>query len=206
MRILFGCVIKKSTKPTNDTYFHFAEVSGAKVRETIEKLKNGDSFDIFDLNVKIIKSIKEVILESLTKLINKCIKASCFPTCLKTAIVIPIYKSGEENEPSNYRPMALLPIFSKIMEKILLHQLNAYFETSNLFAKTQFGFRSKSNTVNAIESLVRQISSAFEEGQYAICSFLDLSKAFDCVSHTILLRKLYMYNLHPQSCKLITSK
>ncbi|RYA67263.1 hypothetical protein DD592_27655 [Enterobacter cloacae complex sp. 2DZ2F20B] len=107
----------------------------------MDKLKNSSSKDIFDLNVVLIKTIKDIIITPLTRLINCCIRASVFPDCLKTARIIPIHKKGDRNDLNNYRPISILPVFSKIFEKVLHTQLYSYFEKNNLFSNFQYGFR-----------------------------------------------------------------
>ena len=185
--------------------FEFKPVSCVIVREAIENLKSKNSNDVYNINVKIIKSIKNIIISPLTKLINLCIAGSTFPDCLKKAVVVPIYKRGDPNNPSNYRPIALLPIFGKVLEKILFNQLNSFFETNNLFSRSQYGFRKQSSTIDAVQELVDFMSTCLEEKQVGVSAFLDLSKAFDCVSHNILLKKLAIYNLKPSSINMVSS-
>lgn len=82
------------------------------------------------------------------------------------------------NGPSDYRPITLLPIYSKILEKVLVNQLTSYFEDSKLFSQNQFGFRAKLNTESVTETLLEEIGLTYEGSQYAVCSFMDLSRAF----------------------------
>ena len=152
-----------------------------------------------------VKTIKDIIYIPLTKLINQCFHSSTFPSKLKKAIVAPIFKAGDTTSPSNYRPISLLPILSKVLEKCMATRMTKFFEINNLFTPTQFGFRADKGTVQGILNLVSNIMESFEGHEYHATTFCDLSKAFDCVTHDILLRKLEFYNFHHNSIKLLQS-
>ena len=112
-----------------NSLFSFRKVTFIEVREIIRKLKNKNSKDLMGLNVTLIKSIKEIILYPLTKIINLCLQQSVFPKILKEALVIPIYKNkGDTADVSNYRPISILPVFSKIFEKCMANQIISFFE------------------------------------------------------------------------------
>lgn len=187
------------------TTFKFREVTFNDVREAINKLKNKNSMDIYGINVKIIKQIKNIIIFPLTHLINLSIKAGEFPNSLKIAKVIPIFKKGNPDDPGNYRPISLVPIIAKIVEWLLAAQIAEYFENNNLFINEQFGFRQKRNTEKAILTLISKISNGFDDDTYIGGTFCDLSKAFDCVAHKTLILKLNFYGFNPLSTKLIES-
>lgn len=127
--------------PTDSQEFLFRRVGFNTVRDIIDGLKNKKGRDEFGMSVQLIKSVKHIILAPLTKLINLCIDESIFPSILKHAIVVPIYKKGNNHLPENYRPISLLPIISKIFEKCMVVQLASYFERLRLFSNSQWGFR-----------------------------------------------------------------
>lgn len=190
---------------TNTLPFSFQQVSCVEVRDIITGLKNKHSRDIYGIDIHTLKSIKETLIAPLTKLINLCIDESIFPDSLKVAKCIPIFKKGTKSDKNNYRPISLLPVISKIFETILNSQIYQYFEVNSLFTGAQFGFRRGKSTTEAIIEFVENALDAFEGREYVLSVFLDLSKAFDCVSHTILLRKLYFYNFLPSACRMIVS-
>lgn len=194
--------IKSNNTPEQ---FSFREVNYTEVRDIIDSLKNNDSRDIYGLNVPLIKTIKNFMIIPLTKLINECLKTGIFPDALKVACVIPVFKKGSKDDLSNYRPISLLPIISKIFEKAIKKQIVEYLENHNLFNKYQYGFREKLSTTDAIVKFTEHTLECFEKGRYSAALFCDLSKAFDCVSHAIMLKKLEKYNFSLTSIKLLRS-
>ena len=189
----------------NNLNFKFREVTFVQCRDAINALKSKPSRDIYDLNVQLIQSLKDVFIIPLTKLINLSIRDGIFPDCLKLAKVIPVYKKGEKNDINNYRPISLIPVFAKIFEHILKGQLCDYFEANGLFSSNQFGFRAGRSTTDAVLELLEYIVDAFEGGRHANATFCDLSKAFDCVSRDILLAKLRHYGLDQGSVNLLST-
>lgn len=185
--------------------FSFHEVSFNNVRDCLSNMKNTNSRDIYGLNVQVLKSVKDILISPITKLINYCLRESVFPNCLKRSLVVPIFKKGDPSDNSNYRPISLLPIVSKIFEKLLVLQISEYFEDNNLLFEGQFGFRRHSSTFLAVSALVENIINSFENKNYHAALFLDLSRAFDTVSHVILLKKLKFYNFCENSINLIKS-
>lgn len=185
--------------------FSFREVSYIEVRDIINSLKNNESRDIYGLNITLLKTIKDLILIPLTNLINECLRTGVFPDALKVACVIPIFKKGNKDDLGNYRPISLLPIISKIFEKVIKNQIVNYLETHKLLNEYQYGFREKLSTSDAILRFTENTLECFEKGMYSASLFCDLSKAFDCVSHNILLRKLQKFYFNDKSLMLISS-
>ena len=122
-------------------------------------------------------------------------KKGIFPDDLKIAPVSSIFKAGSENEMGNYRPISVLPCFSKIIERIMYNRLFKYLTANEIFYKKQFGFRERHSTEHAIIQLIDQIKNSFEKSHFTLGVFINLSKALDNVGHHILIKKLNQYGV-----------
>ena len=137
----------------------------------------------------------------MTLLINLSISWGIVPDKLKIARVIPIFKGEDEQLVQNYRPISVLPFFSKKNEKIVATYIIEFLEDNSVFYNYQFGFRKSHSTSHAIITLVERVSKALDMGKYVVGVFLDLKKAFDTVDHTILLRKLEQYGIRGKTLR-----
>ena len=143
----------------------------------------------------LIKLVKTEIMEPLLFLVNISLKQGVFPDLLKKAVVIPVHKKCCKQTISNYRPVSILPAFSKIFERIMCHRLVEYLEAFKLLYANQFGFRRRHSTDLAIVTVVDSVLKSLEEKNVVLGIFMDLAKAFDTINHSILLRKLQNYGI-----------
>lgn len=185
--------------------FTFSQISPVTTREIVDSLKSNNSRDYYGLNVSLVKSIKNLIIGPLTLVINECIAESVFPDAWKIASVVPVFKKGDKENMSNYRPISLLPAVSKIFERALKLQIASYLDNNDILTDCQYGFRRGRCTTDAILNFVSVTLGSFEKGLYSGAVFCDLSKAFDCVSHSLLIKKLKFYGFSDSSSNLLQS-
>ena len=129
----------------------------------------------------------------------------CFPNICKTAKVIPIFKTESRLLCNNYRPISLLSNISKIIEKIIHQKRNKFLEGINCFYNLHFRFRLNLSTNNALLSIIENIQTDLDNGNFSAGVLIDLKKAFDIVDHDILLKKLEYYGLRKLSRDLLQS-
>ena len=192
---------------TDNNLYEFIEIGCDEVANTIQSLPSKRSSGRDGLSSILIKQLKDQLVQPLTFLINQSIRESIFPNDLKIAKVIPLFKKGDKELIDNYRPISLLPVISKIYERVLFNQLMTIFTGNDLFHGSQYGYRSNHSTQLAALELVDRVTKALEskDSEHSLAVFMDLSKAFDTIDHEILLQKLSHYGLGPKSLLLLRS-
>lgn len=187
------------------TLTSFSSVTKSEVLKIIDSLDINTSSGIDKINTKTIKCVKYLIVDELINCINNCLEQGKFPDELKVAKVTPIYKSGSRFDPGNYRPISVLPVLSKIFEKILYNRLEAYLNSIHFLSAKQYGFRPKSNTLSATVDLISKVKNNIDGNKVCLGIFIDLKKAFDTVSHNILLNKLVDLGITGNALKIFES-
>jgi hypothetical protein len=160
------------------------------VLKTIRKFKNKASCDIDGISTKMVKFIGPEIAVPLAHVFNTSLESGVFPEKLKQCRVIPIFKSGSHLECDNYRPISLLSSISKVLEKIVADKLLYHLQSNDLLYTHQYGFIPNRSAEHNLLQIINYVSSALNDGNFCIGVFLDLKKAFDVCSHSILLKKL----------------
>lgn len=157
------------------------------------------------ITAKVLKSAAQVVCPTLLNIINISITTGVFPNSLKFAKILPIHKGGSKSDPSNYRPIAILSILSKIIEKHVTKHLFGYMNKYNVLHKSQSGFRKNHSCNTALVNLVDRWLSNIDKGEINGAVFFDLRKAFDIVDHTILISKLAAYKFDQASLTWVQS-
>ena len=165
------------------------------VCNALKHLKQSGTHDLDGLDTKILRLAAPVITNSLTYAFNLCIMKSTFPNAFKIAKVIPLYKSGDSSNPSNYRPISIVSVLAKPLEKHINKQLLLHLDKYNLLHPNQSGFRKKHSCQTALTSLVEQWLTNINNDEFNDVIFVDFKKAFDTIDHNLLLWKLARYGM-----------
>jgi hypothetical protein len=196
--INFKTYLTPNTYPT----FTFDLVNSSEIDKIISSLKSKHSTGQDNISTVLIKSLKDELIAPITLIANQMLTTSVFPNPLKIAKVKPLYKKGDRQLCNNYRPISLLPSISKILEKVMLLQLDRHFSTNNIYYSSQYGFQKNKSTEHALLELTDRILHQMDMNKAPTTIFLDLSKAFDTLNHEILLFKLKHYGLHSSAIQL----
>ena len=173
--------------------------------ETYDIINSLDSNKSNDISPKLLKALCNSFCPILTYLFNSCMLSGTFPDELKIARVTPLFKSGNRNLMSNYRPISILPTVSKIFEKLIHVRIYQFLDENQVLYSYQFGFRKAHSTVHAIQTAIHSVTKALDTSYQCMGIFIDFSKAFDTIQHNILLDKLYHYGVRGVAYELISS-
>ena len=152
-----------------------------------------------------IRMAAPAIADSLTYILNQAFTLASFPDECKIARVIPLFKSGYQNMPGNYRPISILPAITKIMERIFYNQLYNYLTEYGLLSSAQFGFRKSHSTATVLLDCTNEWYMNIGKKMFNLVVFIDLKKAFDTVNHGSLLKKLKSYGIKGQALDILKS-
>ena len=184
---------KKYLRNTLTVPFKFVPITVDQTLKTVKNMENKLTEGLDGMSNKLIKNIINSIATPLTTVINKSLAEGIFPDDMKIAKIIPLFKSGNEKLPNNYRPISILATLSKVLEKVVYTQLESHF-TTHYITEKQFGFLRAHSTMDAVNNFIGNLASN-RSRKTALAVFLDLRKAFDTVDHNILIEKLKIYGL-----------
>ena len=185
------------------TSFDFHEICTYDILEKIKSLKTGKSPGYDGIQVKFLKLADANLAGSLCVLFNKCVQSCTFPSSMKMADISPIYKKLDNLCKNNYRSVNLLPVLSKLFESIMAEQLTTYFE--HILSPLLSAYRKGYSCQHVILRLTELWRNALDNNKYVGTVAMDLSKAFDCMPHGLLLAKLHAYGVSSRACLFLSN-
>ena len=153
-------------------------------------MKNGNSTCLDGISNKTVKQTLPVINQPLTELFNQCFDEGYYPSDLKVARVIPIYKDGSVHDAGNYRPISLFTSIDKVFEKIIFYRMMSFINKNKVSSDSQFGFPPKHSCTYALLEFTETLRKSIDKKCTCQSCFVDLTKAFDTINHERLLSKL----------------
>ena len=168
----------------------FIRITEFEVLGNVKNFMNKKSNDPHGLSMETLKQVIHNIVKPLTYICNKSFLEGCFSVSMKISRIVPIFKAGDKNTLDNYRPISILPQFSKVLEKLFENRLLNYVEKNNVLNENQYGFRRNRSTTIALLDLSQKVSTFLDNRLSALEIVVDLRKAFGTIDHGILLKRV----------------
>ena len=173
------------------------------IEKEIKRSNTNKTSHSSDISTKNLKQNVDFFSPFILGYVNKSITSSTFPSILKLADIIPVYKKDSRYMKSNYRPISVLPNLSKIFENVLYDQISSFFE--NIFSKYKTGFRKGFSPQSCLVAMIEKIKKSLDRGGEYAALLTDLSKAFNCLPHDLIIAKLHAYGFDKASLRLMHS-
>lgn len=174
----------------NATTFFFTPVTPSEVIRVIFSMQNGKAPGEDGVPVRLLKECSDVLAEFIALLANEMVSAGQFPSMLKSSILVPVPKKGDPLNISNYRPIALLSVFTKVIEKLISNRIMAFVDSEKILKGCQHGFRRHCSTETATIQLTQYVNDRLDKGETVVGMFFDLSRAFDTLHPGFVSEKL----------------
>ena len=181
--------------------FEFKVVSDETVLKLFQDLDENRAAGLDNLSGKFLKDGATVLAKLISQICNLSIKYSIFLSDCKIAKLKALFKKGSVTDPKNYRPISLLSLVSKIIEKVIHDQTLSFLDKNDIIYRYQSGFRNFFSNDSCLSYLNNKIATGFESGLYTGMILIDLQKAFDTVNHDILLKKMEFIGFSEETTK-----
>ena len=194
--------VKEANKQSDiESTWDLQRVEQKTVQRILHSLKVNKAAGLDKIPARLLKDAEMELAPSITYLVNKSISDGIVPDLWKVARVTPLHKSDDKLQVENYRPISVLPVLSKVVERVVHSQLNAHLHQLDFLYQHQYGFRRGHSTEQAITQLNNWVLESMDEGKVTGLLFIDISKAFDSLNHKVLLRKLEHLGLSERSLR-----
>ncbi len=193
--------IRKNLK--YDKKLNFTPVDQSFICKQIDKLSSKKATGHDGISANFLKLSKPSVIEHITDMVNLSFQSSTFPDSLKIAQVVPVHKKNSTLDKGNYRPVSILPIVSKIFERSINTQLTDFF--NNHFNTFLSAFRPGYGCQSTLLKITEDWKKSLDENKYVAAILMDLSKAFDCLPHDLLIMKLGCYGVSDQALDLLSN-
>ena len=184
----------------NNSHFHFNEVSVEEVYKEIRKSNPRKSALSNDTAIRLLKENTVTFTDYICRFFNESLKKSTFPSILKNANITPVFKKWHRGSKENYRPVSVLPVISKMLEKLLWKQITIFRDP--LLSKHQCGLRKGFSALHCLLAMLEKWKNVVDKGKVFGTLLTNLSKAFDCLPHELIIAELNAYGLNLPALKL----